>query len=215
MFGSAARGEVRAHSDLDILIIEPPEDGEAPEFYRRSFRDFGWFIEVFAGSPAFNKRKLENAAKGRGSSFLQMCAESIILKDTEHLAAELKKKAIVIRQSGAPPLTFEETLQYRYIITDWLDNLADSDGDDESLFIVYDLTAKAAELLLASHRHRIGEQKWLFRALKQLDHPLGRQLIENLKQFYETGEKRALINTIEQILEPVGGRLYEGFSSEG
>lgn len=210
LFGSVARGEATANSDLDILIIT----NQDLDFYRKSFRDFGWFIEAFVSSPRFNEQKIENAANNRGSSALQMYAESIILKDSDNFACNLKDKAAAILRRGAPVLTARETEEYRYIITDWLDNFMDSDNFDESLFIVYDLMAKTAELLLAYNGQWIGERKWLFRALRQFDNPLAGQLIESLKYFCQTGEKTELITTIEQILEPAGGRMYEGFSSE-
>lgn len=210
LFGSVARDEAKPNSDLDILIITNQEI----DFYRKSFRDFGWFIEMFVSSPRFNEQKIEKAVDNRGSSVLRMYAESIILKDTENFARNLKEKAVAILRRGAPPLTAQETEEYRYIITDWLDNFVDSDNFTESLFIVYDLTAKTAELLLAYNKQWIGERKWLFRALQQFDNQLADQLIESLQYFYQTGEKTGLIKAIEEILEPVGGRIYEGFSSE-
>jgi len=46
LFGSVARGEATATSDLDIIIVTHEDIGP----YRKSYREYGWFIEAFVGS---------------------------------------------------------------------------------------------------------------------------------------------------------------------
>jgi len=51
LFGSVARGEPTATSDLDIIIVT--HEDISP--YRKSYREYGWFIEAFVGSRKYNK----------------------------------------------------------------------------------------------------------------------------------------------------------------
>jgi len=211
LFGSVARGEARTNSDLDIWIVTADE----LQFYRKSFRDFGWFIEAYVGSQKFNEEKISLPRANRNPSFLNSWAEGLILKDHDNFAQRLKEKAIAILGQGPDQLTQAEIDQYRYVITDWLDDLVDSSSYEEALFSVYELTTKTAELLLAHNRRWIGDRKWLYRALQRSGDPLARQLIETMDHFYRTGKKDRLTKVVEVILEIFGGKLYEGFSRVG
>jgi hypothetical protein len=211
LFGSVARSEATPNSDLDILIVACQEI----QSYRRSYRDYGWVIEAFIGSQKFNEEKIQRPRTNQIPSYLTAWAEGIILKDHDDFAGSLKERAVAILEQGPASLTQQEIDQYRYVITDWLDDLIDSNSYEEELFIAYELAAKTAELLLAYNRQWIGERKWLYQALQKSEHRMARQLIGDLEHFYRTGEKDRLIEVIGTILEMVGGKLYEGYSKVG
>src|SRR5262249_31147779 len=109
----------------------------------------------------------------------------------------------------------QEIDTYGYLITDWLDNFVDSESYEESLFIAYDLAAKAGEFLLAYNRKWTGERKWLYRALRNFDQGLADRLVEELKRFYQSGSKEGLVSVNVRVLDLIGGKLYEGFSRIG
>jgi hypothetical protein len=209
--GSVARGEATPSSDLDILIVA----SEDIEFYRKSFRDYGWVIEAFVGSRKFTEGKIQRPRQNHSPSFLTSWAEGIILKDHNNFARGLKEKAIAILEEGPAPLTRQEIDQYRYVITDRLDDLIDSKSYEEGLFVAYELIAETAELLLAHNRQWIGERRWLYRALLRSEHRMAKQLIGDAEHFYRSGEKDRLVEIIGSILEMVGGKLYEGYSKVG
>jgi len=211
LFGSVARGEATATSDLDIIIVA----NEDISPYRRSYLEYGWFIEVFVGGSKYNEEKIRGFHGRHIPSFLTSYAEGVILKDQHDFARDLQEKAIAILERGPDELTRQEIDTYRYLITDWLDDFIDSKSHEESLFIAYDLAAKVGEFLLAYNRKWVGERKWLYRALRKLDHELADQLIEELKSFYQTGGKEGLIGIVVRVLDLVGGKLYEGYSRAG
>jgi predicted nucleotidyltransferase len=208
LFGSVARGEATAASDIDIIIVT--HEDVSP--YRKSYREYGWFIETFVGSRKYNEEKIEHFRGIRNPSFLTSYAEGVILKDRHNFARDLREKAIAILDHGPDELTRQEIDGYRYVITDWLDDFVDSKSYEESLFIAYDLAAKVGEFLLAYNRKWIGERKWLYRALQNLDHELADQLVEELKSFYQTGSKENLTGIVVRVLGLAGGKLYEGYS---
>ena len=209
--GSVARGEERPNSDLDIIIIE---DNDI-EPYRKSYREYGWFIEVFVGSKTYYKSKVEHPNKKSSPSSLTALAEGIVIKDSLSFADKIKDGAINILNEGPDPLTEEDKKIYRYIITDWLDDFTDAKEYEESIFIAYDLFSKAAELLLANSQKWIGERKWLYRSLTKLNNKLSKDLIDGLVIFYKSGNKDEMQKAIISILDLVGGKLYEGFSRRG
>ncbi|HEU0172628.1 MAG TPA: nucleotidyltransferase domain-containing protein [Blastocatellia bacterium] len=54
LFGSVARGEATATSDLDIIVVT--HEDISP--YRKSYREYGWFIEAFVGSKKHAEEKI-------------------------------------------------------------------------------------------------------------------------------------------------------------
>jgi predicted nucleotidyltransferase len=211
LFGSVARGEETATSDLDIIIVTHQD--VIP--YRKSYREYGWFIEAFVGSRENNEEKIRHFHGRHIPSFLTSYAEGVILKDQHNFARDLQEKAVAILERGPDELTRQEIDTYRYVITDWLDDFVDSKSYEESLFIAYELAAKAGEFLLAYNRKWVGERKWLYRALQKLDQELAGHLVEELKSFYQTGGKEGLIGIIVRVLDLAGGKLYEGYSRAG
>jgi Nucleotidyltransferase domain len=211
LFGSVARGEATATSDLDIIIVT--REDISP--YRKSYRECGWFIEAFVGSRKYNEEKIKHFHGIRNPSFLTSYAEGVRLKDHHNFAQDLREKAIAILEQGPDELTRQEIDRYRYVITEWLDNFVDSKSYEESLFIAYDLAALTGEFLLAYNRKWVGERKWLYRALQKLDQELANHLVEELKRFYQTGSKDSLIEIVVRVLDLGGGKLYEGYSRAG
>src|SRR5215470_17279168 len=100
LFGSVARSEATSSSDLDIIIVAHQD---AP-FYRKTFRESGWFIEAFVGSREFHIEKIRRPRANHNPSSLTAWAEGIILKDEGDFAKGLKEQAIAILKQGPEPL---------------------------------------------------------------------------------------------------------------
>ncbi len=207
LFGSVTRGEVSPRSDLDLLVLMPHE----VQPYRRSYDEYGWFIEVWVVSRQYAETTVRRPDRNQNPVALTAYAEGLILKDEQDFATSLRDKARAILKEGPPPLTKQEIDTYRYVMTDWLDDFLDTSRNEEAVLIAQELTTKAAEFLLAFNGEWIGERRWLCQALRKTDAPLAGQLMEKLTGFYKTGDKDDLVTRLEAILALGGGRLYAGF----
>lgn len=207
LFGSVARGEASPRSDLDLLVLMPHE----VQPYRRSYDEYGWFVEVWVVSRRYAEATVRRPDRNQNPVALTAYAEGLILKDEQDFAKSLRGKARAILKEGPPPLTNQEIDTYRYVITDWLDNFLDTSQYDQAVLVAHDLTVKAAEFMVALHGRWVGERRWLYQALQEIDHPLAGQLMEQLVGYYKTGKKDGLAEHVEAILALAGGRLYAGF----
>ena len=207
LFGSVARGEGSDRSDLDLLVVMPDES----QSYRQSFHEYDWNIEVWVVSRRYAEATVQRPDRNQNPVALTAYAEGLILKDGQDFAKSLQEKARAILKEGPPPLTNQEIDTYRYVMTDWLDNFLDTSQYDQAVLVAHDLTVKAAEFMVALHGRWVGERRWLYQALQEIDHPLAGQLMEQLVGYYKTGKKDGLASHIEAILALAGGRLYAGF----
>lgn len=207
LFGSVARGEESDRSDLDILVVMPDET----QSYRQSFHEYGWNIEVWVVSTGYATAKIRRPAVNQSPVTLTAYAEGLVLKDRGGFVHSLREKARGILEDGPPPLTSRDIATYRYVFTDWLEDFLDTTNHNEAVLISHALVVKSAEFLLAFHGCWIEEGRWMFRALKNLDHPLADVHLYRLTEFYRSGEKDDLVRHLEAILALAGGRLYAGF----
>lgn len=207
--GSVMRGEATATSDLDIFMITSREGTP----YRESFYEFGWPIEAFVHSSASYQEFLLSNIKRRRPSLPMMCVEGTILRDSDGLAQSITEEARMLLGQGPKPLSPREIIDFRYRITDLLDDFVGSEKLGESYFVANNLAEEATNLILGYHRQWIGHGKWVPRALSRFDPNLAQQLTTVLKNFYQRGEKEGLISYANHALNLVGGRLFEGYSA--
>lgn len=204
--GSVVRGEATATSDLDIMIIVPPE---APA-YRESLRAFGWPVEVFVQTVEAHREFAAKEAARRRPSTSMMACEGIVLLERDGWAELLKTEACALLEQGPPPLTAVELAWSRYGLTDLLDDFVAANPDD-ALFIANDLALAASDLILDYHRRWRGKGKWLLRLLCRLDPALAEQLTAAMRTVYREDARQPLVDFVDGALNLVGGRLWEGF----
>lgn len=209
--GSVVRGDATKTSDLDILIITDHPD--AP--YRESRIEQGWPIEVFVHTIESAARYFASDAQRRRPTLPMLCTEGVILRDQNGQAAMLRNEAQAILDAGPEPLSEVEISNYRYFLTDLLDDLEGSTRSEETLFIAGELAALAAEVLLASNQRWIGKGKWIPRAIRRYDPFAAQQLVTALQAVYSGGSPDALISFVDGILKPLGGRLFDGYKLPG
>jgi len=204
--GSVVRGEATASSDLDILVIVPPDQ----PVFRESFRAFGWPVELFVQTPESHRDFAAADAARRRPSTSMMCCEGIVLQDRDGLAGRLKQEACRLLAAGPPALSPREIAMARYALSDLLDDFADAAGA-EAFFIAHDLAVGACDLILDLNRRWRGRGKWVLRALRRFDPALAGRLAEAMDAFYGAGDPAPLVAFVDHALDLAGGRHWEGF----
>ncbi|HEY9844037.1 MAG: nucleotidyltransferase domain-containing protein [Candidatus Sericytochromatia bacterium] len=209
--GSVIREEHTPTSDLDMVIVTE-SDAAAP--YRRSLFRGGWPVELFVNTPASLRRFLASDCARRRPSMPQMCAEGLIVWQTDDWAERIKDEAVQLLTAGPPPLSEDEALVARYHISDLLEDLRGSQRPEESIFIAPLLAEAAINFHLVSKGHWQGQGKWLHRALKKVDPLLADRLVESLQRLYCDRLVLPLIQLVEELLAPSGGPLFDGYYSQ-
>ena len=211
LFGSGARNDPTASSDLDILIIESRR--VAP--YHLHFQETDWRFDVMGRSLRFCTKRL----RGRGQPsryrddvqiLLIACAEGIELKDVRDVTREFKQRASLILEKGPPALSAHEISNYRLQITEALDDFVDAKNHTEASFVAYGAVIVTSQFLREYNRQwSDGDCKWVYRRLRNDNHPLARELLAGLDRYRRTDDRAQLSRSIESILDLVGGRLYQ------
>lgn len=197
-------------SDLDIVVLlaGPP----AP--FRESLAYEGWPVELFVQTEADWRLFAERETAARRSPLLAMCAEGMVLIDTDGLGAALQAESRARMAAGPPPASATELEDRRYAITDSLDDLRGCADPLERTYIVADLLQRASELALLAGGHWLGGGKWLSRRLAAAEPELHSRLT--------AGAAAAISNTpdgngdfveaVEEVLELAGGPRWAGYS---
>lgn len=212
--GSTVLGIATSTSDLDISVLL---DGP-PAPYRESLRYQGWPVELFVHTEESMQHFLEKDGKARRPATLRLIGSSLILLDTDGSGEYLQGGCAVQLAAGPDPLTADELRSARYGITDRLDDLMGCADNDERLLIATDLWRATADLLLTGHGHWTGTGKWLQRELTAFDHQAGTEYAKVLAHAVRSvarGDMEPIIETVTQVLNIFGGRLFDGFTTQG
>ncbi|MDO0935160.1 nucleotidyltransferase domain-containing protein [Streptomyces sp. DG2A-72] len=208
--GSVMTGRRTAMSDLDIVVLLHG----APAPCRASFRHDDWPVELFVHTEATWHTYVEREVRKRRSPLLWMCADGLLLFDTDGVGARLAAEAQRLAAAGPPTVPAEEIEDRRYAITDLLDDLSGSADQGERLFIATELARRTGELALAIGGSWGGGGKWLARRLESTAPGLSMRLHHALHQVLE-GRDDSLVGVVDEVLEQVGGRLWDGYKRGG
>ncbi len=108
----------------------------------------------------------------------------------------------------------EELEDWRYAITDLLDDLAGSTDQAEMLFITAELARRVGELALNMSGSWGGGGKWLARRLDAAAPGLAARLHDAVREALG-GRVESLVAVTDEVLAQVGGRLWAGYRRGG
>ncbi|MFD9193033.1 nucleotidyltransferase domain-containing protein [Streptomyces phaeochromogenes] len=208
--GSVVTGRRTAMSDLDIVVLL---DG-APAPYRASFRHSAWPVELFVHTETTWHAYVEREVRKRRSPLLWMCADGLLLFDTDGVGARVAAEARKLTSAGPPSVSAEEIDDRRYAITDLLDDLSGSTDQGERLFIATELARRTGELALVIGGSWNGGGKWLARRLDTTAPGLSTRLHQTVREVLE-GQVEPLIGVVDEVLGQAGGRLWVGYRRGG
>ena len=207
--GSVVRGEATPTSDLDLVILTEQE--EAP--YRESFEDYGWLTEAFVHTTSSYRDFFASDVKRRRPSLPFMCAEGLILKDTDGLAEEVKQEARGLLRAGPPPLSQEDLDASRYALTGALDDFIGARSHAEALFVAAELIDLTTEFVLDVSNEWRGRGKWNLRRLREVDGEVAARFVTALDVFYKLEDRSPLTAFVKRVLSAHGGQLFAGYSA--
>lgn len=157
---------------------------------------------------------VEREVRKRRSPLLWMCADGLLLFDTDGVGAHLAAEARKLAAAGPPMASAEEIDDCRYAITDLLDDLAGSTAQSEQLFIATELVRRTGELALTISGSWGGGGKWLARRLETAAPGLSTRLHLGLREVLD-GRIEPLVAVVDEVVAQVGGRLWVGYKRGG
>ncbi|MFE1584168.1 nucleotidyltransferase domain-containing protein [Streptomyces sp. NPDC058737] len=157
---------------------------------------------------------IERELPTRRSPLLWMCADGLLLFDTDGLGARLAAHARALAAAGPPPVPADEIDDRRYALTDLLDDLAGSTDPSERLFIATELVRRTAELALAVSGSWGGGGKWLARRLETTAPEVNARLHHGLREALD-GRAEPLVTVVDEVLARAGGRFWVGYKRAG
>ena len=199
-----------AMSDLDIVVLLHG----SPAPYRASLRSGEWPVEMFVHTEATWHAYVEREVRKRRSPLLWMCADGLLLFDTDGVGAQLAAEARKLTAAGPPAVSAEEIDNCRYAITDLLDDLAGSADQGERLFIATELARRTSELALDIGGSWGGGGKWLARRLEATAPGLSMRLRDGLREVL-AGRIEPLVAVVDEVVKQVGGRFWVGYKRGG
>lgn len=209
--GSAARGQMTATSDVDMLLILPgtgfagDNDSLAANY---GFR--GYAFEVFAYTvEAFWRWARGDAESGR-PTLADMCVSGTPVR-TGPEWPEFVGGCRKLLDAG-PRMDQHQLDLLRYQLTDAVDDLADCTDAVERHVLAGVVYQHAARLVLLGNNQWVSDSKWLPRRLKDFDNSLASRLGAALMQASHPGMAEDLVVLSHKIMADLGGRLREGFA---
>ncbi|MET7639279.1 nucleotidyltransferase domain-containing protein [Streptomyces sp. NPDC005438] len=208
--GSAARGRASATSDLDVVVLLPDGDPSRREVVRHE----GTLAELFLHTAEDAPRHFERDRGLRRGTVLFLYDEGLVLTDPRGRLARVREQARAVLAAGPPPLTPDEGERARYLLTSFVDDLADTPSTErgEQLALADFTLREAAHLLTAHHGAWTGIGKWLPRRLVIADPTRGGALLEGHRAVAERADPDRLVAAAERVLHLVGGPLREGYT---
>lgn len=185
-----------------------------PAPYRESLQYAGRPVEMSVHTEATWHAYIERELPTRRSPLLWMCADGLLLFDTDGLGARLAAQARTLTAAGPPPASAEEIDARRYAITDTLDDPAGRDDPRERLFIATELVRRTGEPVQAVSGSWGGGGKWLAHRLETTLPGLSTRLHHGLREVLD-GRSEPLVTVVDEVLRQVGGRLWVGYKRAG
>lgn len=205
--GSAGRGQMTDTSDIDIVVVE-----EGTDSLRSVQRVDDRLVELFVFRLDALRRTIEREAQSRMRVpfHASMCADAVVLLDTDSVAGQLQELARKVLSDGPVKASDRELEDLRYMLTSALDDLASATDASERTFEGMYVAQLTARLTLARAGGWLGQGRWLYRSLSEVDPALASDLANASSE----GDVAALGKAARGALDEAGGPLFEGYRRE-
>jgi hypothetical protein len=205
--GSVITARRTAGSDLDIIVVLPDDDPDAPHRQSLYWRD--WPVELFVHDALSLAHYLEMDLADRRPILHHMVATGILLIGDECRAAGVRAECARVLAIGPQPLTPDELERARYGLTDLLDDLTHAEDPGELAVIAVTAWTATAQQALTFAQRWAASGKWLLRELRDLDPDLAERWLA------ARGDTQATAALVREVLDRAGGPLFAGYRAAG
>jgi predicted nucleotidyltransferase len=205
--GSFNRGEETATSDIDLVVVLP----KVEQAWRESLIYDGWPVELLIHDEETLKYFFyEVDAKDGIPSLPNMVFEAPAIPSESSISSKLKDMANEVLNAGPPPLTDDEEKNFRYIISDLLDDLRSPRTSFEGMATVAKLHGTLAFFLFRSKGTWAAGTKHIPRRMQKIFPDLYPRWEKSFQKAF-AGDFQASIELTEEILSQNGGYLFDGY----
>ncbi len=208
--GSITRGEETKTSDLDLVVIFE----KLPNAFRESFYFNDFPIEAFVHDAETLNYFLQKESKNAFPSMMQMILEGIEIPAPCELSRNLKKNAAELKEQKPPKLTVEEIEQFRYMITDFIDDIRYPRSKFELTASGTALYSLLSDFYFRSNDLWLAKKKSIPRELKKSDAAFQEQFCLAFEDLFVNGKSEKVIELAKEILHPHGGFLFDGYRND-
>lgn len=208
--GSFNRNEQTLTSDIDLVLIFK----NIEQAWRESIIYNGWPIEIFGHDEETLKYFFYEVDGKEGiPSLPHMVSEGPAITLDDDLANRIRKTATKFIGEGPTKLTEEEINNFRYSISDLLDDLKSPKNQFEGMIISGKLHGLLAYYYFRYNGHWGADTKHIPRQMKKMFPELYIKWESSFKTAFG-GDFKQLIELTENILNQTGGYLFEGYKRD-
>jgi predicted nucleotidyltransferase len=197
-FGSAARGEAKSRSDLDVCALT-----HGTEYWKRSRMIDGVEVQLQVGPLQSWRAQIE---KGN-PALVEAFATGELLFDGTGEATALKRDAEELFRAGPEGPDAQAIERFRYMLTNMVRDVEDMSEDSvEARMLAGAMVVEALRFWCAHQRFWANRKpSVMLRNLQGRD----ASLADKIASFYASSSPAQGIAFADAVMELVGGRLYE------
>lgn len=200
--GSHAAGNIKPHSDIDVVAIVPSLD--------KAYRQTGllgqqpnqqpYQIAVYGLDNML--KQFESERISGNNVVMRQIAHGKIYHDTNGALADVQQAAQRFFAAGPLPMTAQTNDAYCYRAKSWLADFSDDRPAAELHGLMYSLYPLLADYYLRTHGHwGGGAGKWLYRVLAEANPDFAARLDASTVTFIKTGDKQPFMAVAAEALE--------------
>lgn len=202
--GSAARGEMTEHSDVDIIVLF----NKLPHAHRETFRTEDWLLDAQVHDPETLNYLMASDARLGSAIVAKMITESILIPNATRESDLILAIASRIITLGPPQQDFTGV---RYMVANIISDLKQSQNHHETLAIGVELYKILATFFFRSQNQWAVSKKMTPRLLETLDPSVNERFYLAFSRLFSLGNADLAIQLAIDLLQVVGGPIYVDF----
>ena len=211
MCGSVARGNHTKYSDLDLIVVYQ----DIKTASRDSIIYQGWPVEIFLHDLETINYFIQVADNaGNSPSLAEMITDGILISPENEISQQTKKIAKDYLEKGPRQLDQKNIEEYRYYITDLVDDMREPISSHELMATATKLYGTLTNFIFGTQQSWNASGKWTVRRLNKLSPELESKVFMAFDNLYQTKSANKIIELCEEVLAPYGGLHFEGFQSD-